>query len=88
MKCDLIDLDNSKMCPACPFNVWTEDHVETQNLGCLPDANMVINFYENNEGHWKCHSRKAKCQGLESYLTTTKHPRNKNNQILLKGDNE
>jgi hypothetical protein len=58
-------------------------------MGCLPDHNTLIERYLNSEGIWGCHSDARKpCGGLIQLLESNNIPMNKNNNILVDGDNE
>jgi len=88
MKIKLSELDETKMFSGCPFNIWSDEANYIQNMGCLPDSRYVLDSYENNKGHWKCHSGPNRCGGLKEALKKLNHPMDKNNNLFLNGDNE
>lgn len=53
-------------CNACPFNDGiTEDATIGQNLGCLPSAGQMIEFFDKNGISISCHENDKKvCRGL------------------------
>lgn len=83
---DILDHIDHTVCNGCPFNFITEEHDYIQNMGCLPDAKMIMEEYLNNNGHWKCHSCDKPCAGLQKALDTY-GIKAENNQLLVTGDN-
>lgn len=77
---------NSKTCNGCPC-VITEESEIISNYGCLPDWNMLVEFYLDNKGIWKCHSADRPCGGLLQVLKENKIPLDKNNKLLITEDN-
>lgn len=77
---------NAKTCNGCPC-VLTEESEIISNYGCLPDWNQVVEFYLENKGLWKCHSKNQPCGGLIQVLRENNIPLNKNNKLLVTLDN-
>lgn len=77
---------NKTTCNGCPFT-GTDESEQIQNYGCLPGPLDIMEMYQKNEGHWKCHSAKRKCGGLTQMMSNNDIPFDKNNTILITSDN-
>jgi hypothetical protein len=74
------------VCDGCPCT-YTEESEIISNYGCLPDWNNLVEYYLNNKGIWKCHSKDRVCGGLIEILKSNDIPLNKNNSLLITEDN-
>lgn len=72
-------------CRSCPC-VFTEESEISQNYGCLPDHHTIISDYLENKGHWKCHSAKRRCGGLQQIIERENLPE-RNRTLLITEDN-
>jgi len=42
-------------CEGCPFDYFSEASIYANNLGCLPDAKMAIEYFNTTGQVWACH---------------------------------
>jgi hypothetical protein len=77
---------SKNVCNGCPCTITEESEI-ISNYGCLPDWNNLVEFYLENKGIWKCHSKDRMCGGLIEVLKANNIPLDKNNNILITEDN-
>jgi hypothetical protein len=66
-------MSNCKECQACPFNIYSEEAMYANDMGCLPDYTLTLKYYEEEGLVWACHDKPdTACNGMINYFNKNK----------------
>jgi hypothetical protein len=75
----------SHECISCPFNFFSEESNEAQNMGCLPEPFNIKSIYEKLNGVWGCHDTSEEEGNLKPCIGFIQWMKSKGTPIKIKG---
>lgn len=74
-----------KECSACPFNFFSEESMQVQNYGCLPEPSHVIDMYKEHDAVWGCHETSEEEGNLKACVGFLKYAKRNGIKVEPKG---